>query len=178
MTLKQIAEECEVSISCARAICTKIQMGISDEDIVAVKKGRKSSPNENLKCKIRTLIHRDPSHTLRSINEELNLRNISAAPPTIAKYLKQMEFTRKRLSLVPLERNSMRNVDARQEYCQNINSVRDSNLVFLDETGFNLHTKKQYGYSIKNTKAYLTAPANRGKNMSLMCFIDVNGVVA
>jgi hypothetical protein len=48
---------------------------------------------------------------------------------------------------------------------------------FLDETGFNLHTSTNYGYSLNNTKAYAVVRANRGTNQSLMCAIDINGVV-
>jgi hypothetical protein len=131
LTLKNIAVECDVSISCARTTCTKIQMGLSDEDIVSVKKGRKSAPNEDLKSEIRILVNRDPSHTLNSIRNDLIARNIRAAPPTIAKYLKVMDFTRKRLNLVPFARNSTGNIDVRQTYCRNINSFPDTNLVFL-----------------------------------------------
>jgi transposase len=88
-----------------------------------------------------------------------------------------MEFTRKRLTLVPQERNSLRTIDARQNYCRYVNTIPEENLVFLDETGFNFHTKRHYGYSLKNTKCFLTAPANRGRNISLMAAINKHGVI-
>nr|XP_047135744.1 uncharacterized protein LOC124812766 [Hydra vulgaris] len=174
MKLKEIAEEVEISVSATRFISDKICKGLSDDEIASVKKGRRSSYDETLKSEIRMLIEHDPSHTLASLRNILVERNINASIPTISKYLKSMEFTRKRLTLVPKERNSPQNIDLRQSFCRTINSIPDNNLVFLDETGFNLHTSKQYRYSIKNTKCFVTVPANRGKNVSLMAAITVN----
>ena len=87
-----------------------------------------------------------------------------------------MDITRKRLTLVLIEKNSNKNIDLRQGYCRNINTIPDQCLVFLDEIGFNIHTKKKYGYSIKNTKCYVSVLVNRGKNISLMAAITINGV--
>jgi len=140
--LKEIVEEVEISISCARALCEKISKGMSAEEILNIKKGRPSNLNEDLKSEIRNILDVDPSNTLKSLANNLNNKNINAAPSTISKYLKKMEFTRKRLSLVPQERNSPRVIDERQRYCRLMNNVPNSDLVFLDETGFNLHTKK------------------------------------
>ena len=46
LKLKEIAEEAEFSISCARSVCAKISAGISDEDIVGSKKGRRGYGSE------------------------------------------------------------------------------------------------------------------------------------
>ena len=54
----------------------------------------------------------------------------------------------------------------------------DKNLVFLDETGFNRHTRRSYGYSPVNSKAYVTVQSNRGANTSVLVAIDKNGVIA
>jgi len=56
-------------------------------------------------------------------------------------------------------------------------SFLNDQLVFLDETGVNLHTSSNYGYSTKNTKAYALFPANKGTNISLMEAITSNGVL-
>ena len=88
-----------------------------------------------------------------------------------------MSISRKRLSLIPEERNSARNLDLRISYASDIENFDVSKLVYLDETGFNLHTSSKYGYSEKNTKAYLTVPANKGINISLMCAINKDNVI-
>ena len=88
-----------------------------------------------------------------------------------------MEITRKRLSLVPEERNIQEKINARAIYSMEVSRISNENLIFLDETGFNRHTCRRYGYSLKNTKAYITVPANRGVNTSLICEIGVQGVI-
>ena len=50
-------------------------------------------------------------------------------------------------------------------------------IVFLDETGFNKHTNRYYGYSVQNTPAFINVPANKGVNNSVMCAISIDGVV-
>lgn len=59
-----------------------------------------------------------------------------------------------------------------------IRRIDDDALIFLDETGFNLHTLMEYGYSREGAPAYITDPGNRGRKISLLCAISVNGVIA
>jgi hypothetical protein len=110
-----------------------------------------------------------------TVNTALNL-NISRSG--ISRKLKKMNFTRKRLSLVPIKRNSITKLDVRAIYCTDISRIPIENLVFLDETGFNNHTNRAYGYSPKNIPAFTSITANRGINRSCMAVIDINGVVA
>ncbi|KAF7697582.1 hypothetical protein CDIK_1588 [Cucumispora dikerogammari] len=89
-----------------------------------------------------------------------------------------MNYSRKKLSLVLAERNTLRLLNLRQAYCNNLMNIFVERLVFLDETGFNLHTSVNYGYSSVNTKAYSVVQPNRGTNKSLMCAVDINGTIA
>ncbi|KAF7692962.1 hypothetical protein CDIK_2350 [Cucumispora dikerogammari] len=52
-----------------------------------------------------------------------------------------------------------------------------SKCVYLDETGFNLHTTQNYGYFPINSRAHVTAPANRGQNISLMADISIERII-
>jgi hypothetical protein len=52
-----------------------------------------------------------------------------------------------------------------------ISFVPVENLVYLDETGVNLHQSKNYGYSPINEKAYKIVNGNRGQNISCMVVI-------
>ena len=89
-----------------------------------------------------------------------------------------MDYTRKRLVKVPEERNSLRTVDSRQEYCTVINHIDDEKLVFLGETGLNLHHSRNYSYSPKNSKAIKVVNANRGQNVSSLVAIKKSGIIA
>ena len=60
-----------------------------------------------------------------------------------------------------------------------MSNIRDENLIFIDETGINLHQSQNYGYSPIGQKAYITVPSNRGRNISLLCAITFeNGLIA
>ena len=98
--------------------------------------------------------------------------------PTISRRIKQIGVTRKRLSLVPAERNTAERKDDRLLFITSILNFSTENLVYLDETGFNNHTGRSYGYSNINQKAFSIVPVNKGKNRSLMCAISIDGVIA
>lgn len=90
-----------------------------------------------------------------------------------------MQITRKRLILVPRERNTAARIDERAIYAADVDRFTDDQLVFLDETGFSEHTRRTYGYSNKNSPAYITVPANKGINRSALCAISFNeGLIA
>jgi hypothetical protein len=88
-----------------------------------------------------------------------------------------MKITRKILSLVPVERSSPRIIDERQLYARGLMHTPLDKLVYLDETGL-ICTVQNFGYSPVNEKAFITVPASRGQNISLMAAISVSGVVS
>ncbi|KAF7685537.1 hypothetical protein CDIK_3714 [Cucumispora dikerogammari] len=89
-----------------------------------------------------------------------------------------MEYSRKLLSIVSIERNTPRTLDLRQAYAREMNNIPIDKLIYLDESGFNLHTTQNYVYSPKNTKAYVTVPAKKRQNVSLMSTISISGIVS
>ena len=40
-----------------------------------------------------------------------------------------------------------------------------------------MHSSLKYGYSERNTTGFITVPANKEINISLMCAIGLNGVI-
>ncbi|KAF7703891.1 hypothetical protein CDIK_0093 [Cucumispora dikerogammari] len=89
-----------------------------------------------------------------------------------------MDYTRKWVVRVPEKRNTPRNIEARQLYARILEHITDGNLLFLDETGVNLHHARNYGYSPQNTKCYKTVKADRKTNISCLVAIKLGGVVA
>jgi len=177
LTNKQISESNHLSISCVFSITTKIMKGFTDEEIIK-KKGRHLSSNTEINSQISAIVQADNALTQRGIIEALSEGGVKRSQSFISSALKKVGITRKRLSLVPIERNSPRLIEMRKVYGHAMNDITLDRLVFLDETGFNLHSSQNYGYSMKNTKAFISVQANRGINQSLMCAIDINGVVA
>jgi len=176
-SIRKTAEEAEISTSSAKTLIDKVQLGLTDDVILGVKKGRPGKVNLDMELEVKSILTRDPAQTLKSLGEELLIKDINASKSSIARCIKNVNFSRKRLCKVPEERNSVRTMDARQVYSRSVQTIPNERLIFLDETGFNLHICKHYGYSPVNTKCYKTIPANRGKNISLMLAISIGGIV-
>ena len=68
-------------------------------------------------------------------------------------------------------------MDVRQIYAREVQFISNSNLIFLDKTGCNLHQSRNYGYSPKNSKSFKIVKGNRGKNISCMVTIKNSGIV-
>ena len=99
----------------------------------------------------------------------------------ISLFLKSIEFKaagliRKRLKKRSNVRLTDKNKEQRQIFCFEILGLRTRQIYFLDESGFNLHTSINYGYSLANEEAILHQSASRGRNISLCCMISSSGV--
>ncbi|KAF7699512.1 hypothetical protein CDIK_1226 [Cucumispora dikerogammari] len=150
---KDISMEENWSLKTVYRLFKKINGGQTNEHILRNKKRRKTTPNLTAKATIINALQRDCSHAQRELADKLGVINTGRSQSSVSRILKDMEFTRKRLVKVPEKRNTTRTINARQEYCTIINQVDDERLVFLDETGVNLHHSRNYGYSPKNSKA-------------------------
>lgn len=175
-SVKEIAEKEELTVQTVYKYVTKI-CDISDQEILETKKGRKVKEFTMEKSKVSTILMRDSSFTQKELSEQLADDNLIMSTSSVCRLLKKMEYTRKRLVKIPEERNSARIIDIRQNYAREIQFVSDVNLVFLDETGVNLHHSKHYGYSPKNVKAIKTVKGGRGRNISCMLAIKITGIV-
>jgi len=161
-TPQKISEEEELSLPTVYKIMNKITDGVQDEELLGRKPGKKQQTTSVVKSKISQFLLRDPSYSQKEISEELACNNISLTQSGISRILKKMNYTRKRLTRIPEERNTPRNINLRQVYARGISFVPVNSLVFLDETGVNLHHTRNYGYSPINEKAVKAIRDNLG----------------
>ena len=168
---KCIANDIEMSASATYKLINKITSGLIDEDILSSKKGRPKQEFPEIKNKISQILNKDSSFTQLELSHDLMQFGIRKSQSTVCRTLKDMEYTRKRLVKIPQERNTPKNIDARQNYAREMQFISNDNLVFLDETGLNLHQTRNYGYSPKNAKAYKVVKGGRGKNISCLLAI-------
>ena len=94
----------------------------------------------------------------------------------VCRDFKKAGITRKRLRRRANVTLSDANLEARRIFCAKITAERSQRILFLDESGFNLHTSTNYGYSMENQNAYIYQPASRGRNISMCALISSNGV--
>lgn len=62
-------------------------------------------------------------------------------------------------------------------FCSRLTVLRNKNIIFLDESGFNLHTSNSYGYSLVNTDAIRYVTSSRGRNISLCAAFSTAGLI-
>jgi len=174
---KTIAEDEDLALATVYNLMNKISGGTMDDDIIR-KKGRPIQEFSIIKNKISQIVLKDASFTQKEISEELQQFEIHRSSSTVSRTLKKMDYSRKRLVSIPEARHTPKNIDARQNYARQIQFISNNNLVFLDETGLNLHQTRNYGYSPKNMKAYAIVKGSRGANISCMVVIKNTGIVA
>lgn len=119
-----------------------------------LKSGRPRKQNFLLQGRIKEILERDCSLEVRGVQRRLRRHwHIDVSERTIYRNLQAMKWTRKRLSYVPETRNQLNTLELRQAYASEVQGYRNDNLVFLDESGFNLHTSPRYGWSPCGTRA-------------------------
>jgi transposase len=141
-----------------------------------VGRGRGRATNEALQECVRQLIVADNCLTLKQIQESVPVL-IRKSPSTICRMIKAMKFTRKRVKPIVAARNEMRIIESRLAYSQMIWSIPDEKLIFVDESGFNLHLVPHYGYAPRGMDPHIVVPTQRGANLSLLLAIDIRGLV-
>ena len=117
----------------------------------------------------------DSSLTQKAIQTKLESDGYILSQSKVSKLIKSMGYTRKRLTCIPEERNSDRVLEMRRHYAISLMPVLEESIVFLDETGFNFHTSRNYGYSPVNQKAFKIVPGNKRRNYSVQAAISNRG---
>ncbi len=93
-------------------------------------------------------------------------------PTTVARFLREAQYSTKQVHLIPAPRNTPEAIEVRRNYCVHMARVDRDTLVFLDESGFNLHTHRRRGRSRIGSHAISTVPASKGGNISLLAAIS------
>ncbi|CAG8644429.1 12916_t:CDS:2, partial [Racocetra fulgida] len=99
---------------------------------------------------------------------------------TVARYVTNLGFTLKRLTVIPEGHNTPETIQKRKDYIQKIyneNINIYSNIVYIDETGFNLHLFKSRGRAHRGQPAIRKVESNRRKNIFVIAAINKNGVL-
>lgn len=175
---KVVASVLKVSVTLVRKITGQIAAGTAVYSVAYKKREYRASENAiDLQARILNIIESDNSLNLHGVSDILRSQGIHKSHVTVSRCLKKLRITRKVLTKVPEDRNSQRVIDLRYNYGRMMENVRLDKLVFLDETGFNLHSSKTYGYSLINTKAVMTVPTNRGQNISVLAAISTNQII-
>ncbi|KII63212.1 hypothetical protein RF11_07893 [Thelohanellus kitauei] len=172
---REIAVDLNISQASARRYKRKIEEG---QNLIILPKSKTiNRQKEELSTIVTQAVVNDNSITLGGVQTRLAEQGISRSVSTICRILKEESFSRKRLQKIPVERNSISNMDLRQNYCRMLSNLSDDRLIYNDETGINLHTSPKFGYAPITLILRVCKLANRGINISLLVAISLSGVV-
>lgn len=184
LSFKEIADILNISICTCRRLYKKYLEGefldLSQYKSAGEKKSVTSKDITFEKSLIASELSLNPCTNLTSLSQTLySFHNEGHySKPTVSRIIKKMNYTRKTLTLVPINRNSNENKLVRFQYASSLINISNEKLIFLDESGFNLHLHQKLGYSPKNTKCFINVPNSKGTNVSLLCAIQVDGILA
>lgn len=130
---------------------------------------------------VERLVEVNPGITLVSIKREI-LQNfdLNVSVSTIRTYLISLKITLKKSGLVLERVNDEQRLNLRNEFSTQFlttASLDDNKNVFVDESGFNLHLRRNFGRSRVGTRVTFIVPTIRGKNVTLLSAINASGIV-
>ena len=135
-----------------------------------------SKVDEEMKNTIVAIVEEHATFTLLQVKNELQVRlpekpAISIA--TIIKFLDGQLMRMKILEDAPIERNSAATKQARQRYAQwMMEEGMNRHLVFVDEAGFNLHTRRTRGRAHVGERAVRQIAGCSGSNLNLLMTVS------
>lgn len=125
-------------------------------------------------------IEAESGTTLRQLKEKI-WQNIhkEVSVSTIGNYLEGRLFTLKTVHHEPAAMNTVENKRLRAQYVQDLNRYieQGKQIVWLDETNFNLFCRRSKGRALAGSRAIQKLPAARGPNVHLIGAISAAGVV-
>lgn len=123
-----------------------------------------------------------PDMTLHAISAKiLEDFEISVSKKTVAMILNKAGFTFKLSRAIPESRNCPASIEARRVYAQTFHCeapLDNRRIIWVDETGFNLHLRRRHGRALSGLRANLTVPTNRGRNISICGAMSAEGFIA
>lgn len=180
-TIHESAINAEINENTAKSIIYKFK---KDNDIlVASSRGGKRNfkINNIILDKIEKIVEENPCITLKMIQSKIsNAEQIQLCLASISNALKQLKITLKCASMEVDRRNSIKTLEERKSYAlhYSINAPEEREMnIFIDESGFNYHLRRTMARSKINTPAKVILPTVRGRNISLIAAINIEGVI-
>ena len=117
------------------------------------------------------MIAENPQVTRTEIKYELNVTDY-----TLRILIKNTKISHKRAHRQPLTRNTPQLLQERRTFALSLINVPDR--IYLDETGFSLHTQDNYGWAPSHMVPLIPINPNKGRNCTLVMAVSCFGVEA
>lgn len=125
-------------------------------------------------------VEEKPTITLKELKEKIQAEFRKwITTTTIANNLNGKMYTIKNLHHEPIAMNNFENKQKRGKYVEDLNSLirNGKQVVWMDETNFNLFCKRTRGRSRVGSRAVAKIPNSRGPNVHLIGRISSTGVI-
>ena len=137
-------------------------------------RGRKSALSREGIRNIEQLLKEKPDITIAEIIDTLQLK---ACNETVRKAVLKLGYRRKKKSLHASEQEYPRCSRKRKNWSDRISEFKVSNLVFLDESGYNTDMIRRYAYSLGGSGAVDSVPPSKSKNTTILSSIQMDGTL-
>ena len=146
------------------------------------KRGRKPLLTDEHREFLKNLVNEDATVTLAFLLEKLReaFDDVKASVSTIYNFITRIcKFSLKRVSKWALRRSLDDVKEKRCEWAEEYKEKLDfnKNCVFIDEAGFNISMRREYGWSAVGEKAVIKVPVTRGLNVTFIGAICAKGCI-
>lgn len=135
--------------------------------------------SEAVMMKIEELISINPEYSLKELQTRLQDNGYKISLSSICRSLQSLKITRKMCHRELDRVNESLKIQQRKEYALWFNNNFDndySKAVFVDECSFNLHLKRSFARSKIGTRAVVRTPTVRGRSITLIASMLMNGM--
>lgn len=157
MTYAEASKCFRVSKETVKRIVKGAKQNSDSRDTPSKRKLSRSSLNGRACSIIVGLLQENSSITLRSIVATLlEAHQISTSISSVDRLLVRMGVTYKASTRIPETWNTPESVAQRKDFVTNILSLEHRQVVYMDESGFNLHIRRNYGRAPRGTQSGLS----------------------
>lgn len=166
----------------SKSFIQKLLKQYRETGIVGAKERTEQTPrklaDEELEI-LTEIVEEKNDRTLQEIADQLKRRiGKVVSISTIYRMLKSLGVTRKKKALNATEAGTQKVKEEREKFWEEIKNIWAKDMIFLDESGVNLAMVRLYGRSKKGERARGERPQKRGKNVSIISAISLDGVIA
>lgn len=174
---REVARSLEINEKTVRRIISRYN---TTGETTPLRRGgdRKSLLSNEIAEQIVGLMNDNFAYNLGDIKRILNV-NVSIA--TIWRWLKKLNYTYKLIRTIPQSRNCTEVKLERKNYVEWYLNIplhkRYRNVIYVDESPFNLHMIRNHGYSLAGTTPNLIVGNSRGPNISMILAVNCINII-
>jgi transposase len=136
--------------------------------------GRPNKISENMGKEIVKYINSKTVVTQKQIKKFIFEKfKIKVHQSTISRFLKKMKISYKKITKIYSEKK-IKDEDWLKEFKE---TIKNNNILAMDECSFHLNSHLNYGYSKIGKRAYYSQPGTKGKRFSLILCISKSGKI-